>query len=425
MALAAASLAACGSSAHKNLDGGPDAADAAQEHATDVAVGDAVGDTAADAHDAPAGDLADAMPSDATDAGPTCTPACTAGKACVNGACVNAPVVLARAPGCGTARLAVTGGRVYWTESATGFVKSVPIGAASTTPTVIAQGQLMPGPIAADSRGICWSNLGERSIMMAPLVAADAGTGDAGAPVQLLDAAAAVNGLIVNLNQVYFSAGPSAWKVTRTAGALGATPLATFATCRASRPAALALDGDYLYQTDYTLQFITRERIDGTQASNDPCAADPTTAPKVNVPTTISHSQGELLFDAIAVWNGEVYWADNATISAKAVDGTTATTSRQVTLSAGGNVITGFVVDTGSVYFGESGDFQGGPTANTIQVAPIVPGEAGADDAKVIAEGQPGAASFVADASHIYWSTHTPSATAGAADDCAIVSLAE
>jgi hypothetical protein len=95
-----------------------------------------------------------------------------------------------------------------------------------------------------------------------------------------------------------------------------------------------------------------------------------------------------------------------------------------VVLSAGSNVISGFVVSGASVYFGE-GDDEGGPVSDAIEIAPVDPGEAGSDDARVIALGQPGAASFAADATHVYWTTHAPSATPGAADDCTIVSLAK
>jgi hypothetical protein len=67
------------------------------------------------------------------------------------------------------------------------------------------------------------------------------------------------------------------------------------------------------------------------------------------------------------------------------------------------------------------------PTSDTIQIAPLDPSEAGTDTppATVIALRQPGAGSFAADATRVYWTTHTPSATAGAPDDCAIVSLAK
>jgi hypothetical protein len=43
----------------------------------------------------------------------------------------------------------------------------------------------------------------------------------------------------------------------------------------------------------------------------------------------------------------------------------------------------------------------------------------------VAAIGQVATSSFAADATHVYWTTHTPSATTGAPDDCAIVSLAK
>lgn len=333
--------------------------------------------------------------------------------------------MLARAPGCGAAQLALGGGFLYWTERATGNVNRILVANTGGAPVLLASGQAKPGPIAADETAAYWSNEGDLSI--SKVAHAWAGDGDSahdgGAPAPLLTAPDVVKGLTASGGFLYYSAGSSTFRVASSGGA--SLTLATFATCKLSQPVALALDVDHVYQTDVLSQFITRERSDGTQLANDPCAAPDAGAPPIAVPDVVTHSQGELLLDAIGVSDGEVYWADNTTISAKPVNGTTTTSSRQVAFSLGGNVITGFVLGGGGfVYFGEGADFQGGPTANTIQTAfALFSEEAGTRDARVIAKGQPGAASFAAGAGRIYWTTHAPSGTAGAADDCTIVSL--
>jgi hypothetical protein len=344
--------------------------------------------------------------------------------------------VLSRAPGCGTARLAVAGGSVYWTESATGLVRALAVANPGGAPIPIATGQMAPGPIASDGTAVYWSNAGDKTIVSAPLAAAsdggatDAGATDAGATdggatdggVQpLATAPEVVNGLIAGGGFVYYTSGASTLRVARTGG----TPLtlATFSSCRTSPPYALALDTDYVYQTDKVNQYITRVRIDGTQLVTSPCA-DAGMA-QIAAPETVTHSQGELFLDAIYRAGDEVVWADHTNIYAK-VPGTVA--GREVATSAGENVVTGFVVTGANVYLAEGADALVGPTNDTIQIAPLGTPDGGTDippAGAIIAVGQHAAASLAADATHVYWTTHTPSATTGAPDDCAIVSLAK
>jgi hypothetical protein len=332
--------------------------------------------------------------------------------------------VLARARGAGGAQLALSAGTIYWTEGATGRVMSLPVTSPGGTPTVVADDQQLPTLISADDTAVYWTNEGDLSIMRAPLAGTpDAGAAvDAGVPAPLLVAPAIVNGLLASAGTLYYAAGPSTFKVAGTGGA--PTTLATFAACRPTQPAGLALDTDHLYQTDFLQQFLSRERIDGTQLGKDPCAAADAGAPQVPVPDTISHSQGELLFDALAVVDGQIVWADFANITAKPVDGTTATSGHRITSTVGGNAVTGFVVSDGNVYIGE-GDGSGNPGGDAIEVAPLDPGEGGSNEAQVLAVGQPNPARFVADATHIYFVTCAPSATPGLDDDCAIMSLAK
>jgi hypothetical protein len=324
-----------------------------------------------------------------------------------------APTVLARLPGCGAARLVVAGGKVLWTERATGAVKSLAAGAPGGTPAVVAANQPMPGAITADDTNVYWANEGDRTIMKAPLAG--------GAATPLLTAPEVVAGIVASAGTVYYGAGPSTYKVASAGGA--PVTLMTFPACRTSTVGAVALDATHLYQTDHNQLFLTRERIDGTQMINDRCAADPPNAPKIQAPDTISHSQGGLLLDALAVVGGEVVWADHGNINAKAGAGDTTTGSRPVAYTLGGNTITGFAVAGASVYFGESADPPGQAGAGAVEVAPLDPGEAGAGDPTIVARDQPNAGAFTADATHVYWVTRTASTVATGPDDCALVRL--
>jgi hypothetical protein len=356
--------------------------------------------------------------------------------ACIGGACLPAPVVLAQAPACGVARLALAGDRVYWTETATGAVRSVAVASPGTSAPV-ATNQMAPGPITTDDVAVYWSNAGDGTIMHAPLAgavdggAADAGATDGGATdggaQPLLTAPAPAKGLLASGGALYFTSGPSTLVVPRTGGT--PTTLATFAQpCRNSFPVALALDPTYVYQTDTLSQYVSRVRIDGTQMVVNPCAD--AGAAMIAAPQTVTHSQGELFLEAIYVAGSEVVWADRASVNANVVAPAIVPSSRNVAGSAGSNPITGFVVSGSSVYFGEGVGDPGStpmPTDDTIQIAPFGGPDAGSDgtSGQVIAVGQHAASSFAADATHVYWSTHVPSTTPGAADDCKIVSLAK
>jgi hypothetical protein len=366
------------------------------------------GGAEADAGAAGATGAGDASAGDASagDASAGCTPPCTTGTACVDGTCLPAPVELAAIPGCGAVHLVLTGGMIVWTERATGAVKRLSTATPGVTPTVVAMNQPLPGPITADGATVYWASEGDRTITKAAL--------SGGAPAPFLTALAVVNGLLASGGILYYGAGASTYKVSGT-GAAVPTTLMTFPACRTSGPGALGLDADYLYQTDFLREFLSREKLDGTQLANDPCAADPPTAPKIAAPETLTHTQGELLQDALTVLGGQIIWADGANINRRPVGGATQT-SQTLAVSASANVITGFVVTGANIYLGEASPGASDPTGNAIELAPLEPGDAGETEAKVIAKGQHGASQFAADATSIYWATRTPPARVNGVD---------
>ena len=422
--------------------------------------------------DGPAGDLADSgdtsdvSAGDASAADAVCTPACATNQTCVVGACQPTPVQMAILPGCGIAHLAALDGSLYWTEQATGAVKSLAEATPGGTPIVLASNELLPGAIAVDESGVSWSDDGDFSIVHS--------TVGGGARTKLLTASAAVSGLIARAGIIYYGAGASTYAVTPLSNATpdaamdaaatvdaamdaaatadaatdaaaatadaatdaaatvdaatdAARPnatsltLMTFPTCHLSRTGALALDVDHLYQTDFLQQFLSRERIDGQQLATDPCPTDAAAAPKIAAPDTISHSQGELLQTALAVVGGQLIWADRSTLNIKVADGT-AVSAQVLATTANANPITAFVVSGSSVYLGESGgtnDFGG----DTIEVTPLALSDAGAPTATIVATEQRLTSQLVADGTGVYWVRTTPAAISGTPDDCEIMGL--
>jgi hypothetical protein len=323
----------------------------------------------------------------------------TDGDANGDAAPLPAPVVFATAPGAGTVHLILAGASVYWTERATGSVKKLATNDPGGTPTVVAMSQPLPGPLAADDANVYWANEGDKSIRKAPLAG--------GAASSVVTAPDVVSGLVARAGTLYFGAGASAYEVPVAGGA--PTTLMTFLPCRTSRTGALAIDADHLYQTDYNLEFLTREKLDGTQAIDDRCAADPTTAPKVAAPDVITHSQGELFEDALVVVDGRLIWADGANLVARTVTGTNGATT--LASSVDGNPITGFAVAGARLYFAEGGPTPADGTGDAIELASLdfadladggAPGEA-----KVVAAGQRNASELAASATHLFWVTTT------------------
>jgi hypothetical protein len=115
------------------------------------------------------------------------------------------PTLLASAPGCGSIDLVVAKGTLFWTEEMTGTVNSVPtLGGAKT---VIATGQISPGPLAVDGSSIYWVEGGKKRIMKRALV------DDAPPPTVLVEPGTAtevdgyenaINALLVFADTLYF-----------------------------------------------------------------------------------------------------------------------------------------------------------------------------------------------------------------------------
>lgn len=89
-----------------------------------------------------------------------CGKACDVGAACSAGKCGAKPVEIAVATGCGGgARMALQGSSLYWTESKTGKVRSMPV--AGGTIADVATGQAVPTQLGVDDKSVYWVNFGD------------------------------------------------------------------------------------------------------------------------------------------------------------------------------------------------------------------------------------------------------------------------
>jgi hypothetical protein len=253
----------------------------------------------------------------------------------------------------------------------------------------------MPGPVAADATSVYWSNLGDKTLMKAPVAGVTA-------TVVVPATSEVVNGLIVNGGFIYFGRGTSAYRVP----VAGGTPLVLMTSPENGKPSGFALDGGYLYNVELLHNAVTREKADGTQPIKTRDGGVP-----LPEPDRIAVSQGGLLHDAVYASANKTYWVDNTQLKSKVVLGDGQDEFRPLTPvinSSGFASISGFVVAGSTIYLGTELD-------DTIEKGPTAGVDGGAADSVVIAKNQKKAAQFAADTASIYWAT----------SDCHIMKLAK
>jgi hypothetical protein len=317
------------------------------------------------------------------------------------------PVLLAYATPCDGMRLVVSGGEVFWTEEATGMVQSIPTSGGK--PTVIASGQVGPTAIAVDGTSIFWVAEGRKVIKKRAIAGGNtsifvrATTNNTFGLPDEND----INALLVSRGTLFFGRFLSVSKIPTD----GTVPelIAKSPETDLGRAGAFALDPTHLYQVEISHNAVSREILDGSQ--NGYLEGDTIMQPFA--PDRIAVSRGSLVTDAVAVVDDDVIWANGSDIETSFVGALESRGVMIVTTSVDSNLITGFVVSGGSVFFGESSD-------DTIEVAPLGRGTV----PTVIATNQRGAGQFAADDQNIYWRTSsTPSTTS--VSICNIMKLAK
>jgi hypothetical protein len=309
------------------------------------------------------------------------------------------PITLAAVSPCENIKLAVSAGVLYWTEEATGTVKSVPTSGGH--PTVIANGQGGPGAIAVDSKSVYWAASNRRVIQRWPLAGGSVTVFvRTSTDVEKFGDENQINALLVASGTLFFgrytytSRIPTDADISTMPMIIGNSPVSDL-----GRPGAYVLNGKYLYQVEIFHNAVTREVIDGTQ---DGLLEDVMTR-QPYAPDRIAVSQGELLTDAIGMIDDHVVWANGPSIFRKVGSAAEGVAPTLVATTLGGSNVTGFVISNGFVYFGEGG-------ADTVQVSAVYDGSV-----SVLATGQMSPGQFVADDENIYWRT----------TDCKIMKLAK
>jgi len=364
-----------------------------------------------------------------------CGKACAATATCNAGTCgAEATSVLPAISGCMGMNIAVSGGKVYYTDATHGTVASVPVaGGAATT---VVSGEKSPGMIAVTSTTALWI-----SVTMTVM-----STGDGGVPITTTTAslrkAALPTGpasdLVVETNTgggiMGFTLSPDGATVYYSAGTMvKSIPLAAAAGTAATVvgieqlngiPTALGISADGM-----TLAYVTQLNGDvdvitlGTSAAsttgnmcpaNTACCgmhdpADATGEALLNTKCTrIARSQGAPFFGGIILKNGTAYWSNDGAIQANAATVGAAQGNVQVS-TTGGPSVTALGGTATNIYFGDTADMTLLKGVYTIPT-----GGAMNPDATQLTRAQtPTSIGF--DATKVYWSTAS----------CAISSIAQ
>lgn len=351
------------------------------------------------------GDAADGDASGADDGGP--------GDDALDdgGASDGGPVLLATATSCGEIKLVVSNGTLFWTESGTGMVKSVPT--SGGRPTVIAANQMGPGAIAVDDTFVYWV-YGQTMIRRRPLAGGNETVFVDPPPLPNVSGTNEenhINALLVARKTLFYGRFTYVYRIPTD----GTTPqlIASSPMSDMGIAGAFALDPLHLYQVEMGHNAVTRELIDGTQDG-----LTETGAMEPLAPDRIAVSRSELVTDAIAIDDDYVVWANATGIESKLVD----TLEHQGTLSviansAGFNPISGFVISGSFIFLGES-------SMDAVEVAPLVKGSDNVAPplAQVIAPNQKDPGQFAADDQNVYWRTVQPNPSTGTTN-CRIMKL--
>jgi hypothetical protein len=326
----------------------------------------------------------------------TCTPACSADKACVEGTCLPKPVQLTHVDGCTTMYLALNQGTLYFADTAHGNVKSIPTAGATTTATDIATGQKAPYAIAVDDSAVYWSTTGtaagDNTLMMKTT---------AGTPTKISDVTKSTEAITLDgKGSLYYGDGDSLMKVEAKAAA---TPLliGTFE----GEPTAVVITPMRLFTT---LQLDNAVQWRNPDPASSGCV-DPVARP---VGSTVGgcafeESQGDLLADTLTLSGTKVIWANGILMQSAdtTVSATMQGSGHSIASTASFDNITGFASTATSVYFGEK-------TTGIIEKAALPDGDPVILVEDPVAVQAPSA--FVMDATNLYWRTK----------DCAIMKLA-
>lgn len=278
---------------------------------------------------------------------------------------------------CSDTSLALSGSRLYYTDSLNGTVAS--IGTTGKSPLSLATGQAQPTQIAVANNTVYWLARGAQSVMTA--------SASGGPSEKVASDADGINGFTLDKagTSLYFSSRTFVFKTTA----------APFGLARmvggedSGYPTVLALSGNRIATPTDINGDVDVMRLD----QDDPalCASEDAAVANHNC-VRVSRSQGSLLFNHIEFIDDQVYWANGTSIytsSASMPSGFNDTIVQATSPIA--NMLTAFTIYGGQVYFADD--------SGTVYRAPLM------KDATptVMALDQGIVGSMVTDGVGLYW----------------------
>ncbi|HVY28903.1 MAG TPA: hypothetical protein VHB79_20240 [Polyangiaceae bacterium] len=318
-----------------------------------------------------------------------CDTKCTAQQTCNAGKCGKDPtVVVPAAAGCGSMKIAVAGGKLYYTDMMHGTVSSV--ATTGGTPMAVATGQMGPTLLSVTADKVFWLASTAKQIMSAPIAG--------GAATPLLKAAEAMDiggfALTPDGMSVVYSTATFVKKVPAAGGA----DAVEVGHEDSGIPKALAVTDKFVgYPADINGDVDVMQLMDTPSV----CASEDSAVMNKDC-KRLGRSQGALNFDTIYIIGDNTYWANQASIytsSASMPSGFNETIVQANSPTA--NKITAFAIAKDVVYLADD--------SGLVYTSPLMKDSMPTQ----IARGQTSPSSIAVDDTNVYW----------ADGDCSIKSL--
>ncbi|HXK17311.1 MAG TPA: hypothetical protein VNG33_05905 [Polyangiaceae bacterium] len=361
-----------------------------------------------------------------------CMTKCGPTQACSAGKCGAAPTVLVPAPAaCGGVHMAVSGGKVYWTDTMAGTVSSVAIAGGAVTPVVPADAASKPTQLAVSATAVFWLASGSNKVMTAPIAGGAAtalvsGTG-MDMPTAMPPVFEAIHGLALSADgmNLYFSEGKAVKKIV-----LAPTPAAPVEVGHEDTgiPHGLAISADSKY---VAYPADVNGDIDVMVVAGTPSVCSSNVgagggggggagggsggeAPNMNC-NRLGRSQGDLILDTVFIVGDNAYWANAADVTTSSVSkptGFNTIIASASTVNPNTMKVSAMTVTADKAYFADKAidtDMDPAHSGYIYKSASLM----ASADVTIMARAQKGPTSITTDATNVYWAT----------GDCAIMSM--